>query len=66
MNMLTFEDSLTREDMKNQATTNMKIQEVLNNLDIDIFCGIYMKNDKFLTNSSIVNFHFTKSSHWII
>ena len=29
-------------------------------------CGIYMRDDKFITTSGIVNLHPTKGTHWVM
>ena len=29
-------------------------------------CGIYMRDDKFTTDSGIVNLHPTKGTHWVM
>ena len=52
-NYLSFKDFVEKYRLKNEATSNVKIKEILNELNIP--CGIYMRDDKFNTTSGIVN-----------
>ena len=59
-NYLSFKDFVEKYGLKNEATSNVKIKEILNELNIP--CGIYMRDDKFNTTSGIVNLHPTKGT----
>ena len=50
--------------LKNEATSNVKIKEILN--EINIPCEIYMRDDKFTTPSGTVNLHPTKGTQWVM
>ena len=50
--------------IKNEATSNVKITEVLDKLTIP--ARVYMRDEKFTTPSGIVNLHPTKGSHWVM
>ena len=64
MNYLSFKQFVEKYGLKNEATSNVKIKETLNELKIP--CGIYMRDDKFTTTSGIVNLHPTKGTHWVL
>ena len=64
MNYLSFKEFVEKYRLKNVATSIVKIKEILN--EIDILCGIYMRDDKITTDSGIVNLHPTKGTHWVM
>ena len=61
MKYLSFKEFLEKYGLKNEATSNVKIKEILKRLrasgELNIPCGIYMRDDKFTTDSGIVNLH---------
>ena len=57
---LSFKEFVEKYGLKNEATSNVKIKEIPNELNIP--CGIYMRDDKFNTTSCIVNLHPTKGN----
>ena len=61
---LSFKEFVEKYGLKNEATSNVKIKEIPNELNIP--CGIYMRDDKFNTTSCIVNLHPTKGTHWVM
>ena len=63
-NYLSFKDFVEKYGLKNEATSNVKIKEILNELNIP--CGIYMRDDKFNTTSGIVNLHPSVGTHWVM
>ena len=63
-NYLSFKDFVEKYGIKNEATSNVKIKEILNELNIP--CGIYMRDDKFNTTSGIVNLHPSVGTHWVM
>ena len=69
-NYLSFKDFVEKYGIKNEATSNVKIKEILDRLgassELNIPCGIYMRDDKFNTTSGIVNLHPTKGTHWVM
>ena len=67
---LSFKEFVEKYGLKNEATSNIKIKEVLDTLcasgKLTIPVGIYMRDDKFTTTSGIVNLHPTKGTHWVM
>ena len=63
-NYISFRDFVEKYGLKNEATSNVKIKEILNELNIP--CGIYMRDDKFNTTSGIVNLHPSVGTHWVM
>ena len=61
---MSFKEFVEKYELKNEATSNVKIKEVLDKLTIP--AGIYMRDDKFTTTSGIVNLHPTKGTHWVM
>ena len=50
--------------MRNKATSNIKIQQVLSSLSLkDV--GIYLRDGPFESNIGIVNLHPSKGTHWV-
>ena len=64
MNCLSFKEFVDKYGLKDEATSNLKIKEVLDKLTIPV--GIYMRDDKFTTTAGIVNLHPTKGTHWVM
>ena len=64
MNYLSFKEFVNKYGLKNEATSNVEIKEILKLMNTS--CGIYMRDDKFITTSGIVNLHQTKGTHWVM
>ena len=64
MNYLSFKEFVNKYGLKNEATSNVEIKEILKLMNTS--CGIYMRDDKFITTSGIVNLHPTKGKHWVM
>ena len=64
MNYLSFKEFVNKYGLKNEATSNVKIKEILKLMNTS--CEIYMRDDKFTTTSGIVNLHPTKGTHWVM
>ena len=63
--MITFSDFFQKKNLKNKATSNIKIHQLssslgLNNVDI------YLRDGSFESDIGIVNLHPTKRRHWVI
>ena len=65
MKFLSFKEFIEKYRLANEATSNVKIKEILKLMSITE-CGIYMRDDKFTTNSGIVNLYPTKGTHWVM
>ena len=64
MNYFSFKEFVDKYNLKDEATSNIKIKEVLGR--IKILVGIYMRDDQFTTTSGIVNLHPTKGKLWVL
>ena len=62
--MITFNDFVHKNKLKNEATSNIKIQKVLASIGLD-YVGIYLRDGPFQTNIGIVNLHPSKGTHWV-
>ena len=62
--ILTFNDFIKKYKLKNKATSNIKIQQVLNSIGLNNV-GIYLRDGPFSTDIGIVNLHPSKGSHWV-
>ena len=62
--MMTFNEFIKECKLKNKATSNIKIQQVLSSLSLD-GVGIYLRDDSFQSSSGIVNLHPSKGTHWV-
>ena len=51
-------------DLKNKATSNIKIQKILTSIGLDNV-GIYLKDGLFSSDIRIVNLHPLKGTHWV-
>ena len=63
--MLKFKEFIKEFNLKNKATSNIKIKQVLDELRIKN-CKIYMRDDNFTTSVGIVNLHPYKGTHWVL
>ena len=62
--MMTFNDFVKKYNLKNKATSNIKIQQVLSSLSLkDV--GIYLRDGPFSSDIGIVNLHPSKGTHWV-
>ena len=62
--MLSFNDFVKKFDLKNKATSNIKIQKVLTSIGLDNV-NIYLRDGPFSSDIGIVNLHPSKGSHWV-
>ena len=65
MHYLSFKEFVDKYGLKDEATSNVKIKEILGTLKLNS-TGICMRDDKFTTTSGIVNLHPTKETHWVM
>ena len=62
--MITFNDFIKKFNLKNKATSNKKIQQVLSSLSLkDV--RIYLRDGPFSSDVGIVNLHPSKGTHWV-
>ena len=62
---LSFKEFFEKYGQKNEATSNVKIKEILDILKLNS-TGIYMRDDKFTTPSGKVDLHPSKGTHWVM
>ena len=62
--MMTFIDFIKKYKLKNKATSNIKIQQVLSSLSLNDV-GIYLRDGSFKSDIGIVNLHPSKGTHWV-
>ena len=62
--ILTFNDFILKHNLKNKATSNIKIQQILSCLGLSDI-GIYLRDGPFSTDFGIVNLHPSKGTHWV-
>ena len=63
--ILTFNDFVLKHNLKNKATSNIKIYEVLKNIGLDTKVEIYLGDGSFSTDIGIVNLHPSNRTHWV-
>ena len=61
---MTFNEFIKNYNLRNKATSNIKIQQVLSYLGLSDV-GIYLRDGLFLSDIGIVNLHPLKGSHWV-
>ena len=62
--MISFIDFVRKYNLKNKATSNIKIQQVLSSLSLNDV-GIYLRDGPFKIDVRIVNLHPSKGTHWV-
>ena len=62
--MMTFNDFIKKYNLRNKATSNIKIQQLLSTLSLNDV-GIYLRDGPFSSNIGIVNLHPSKGTHWV-
>ena len=62
--MITFIDFIKKYNLRNKATSNIKIEQVLNSIGLNNI-GIYLRDWPFKSDIGIVNLHPSKGTHWV-
>ena len=62
--MMTFKDFTKKHNLRNRATSNLKIQHVLSSLSLDDVV-IYLTDGPFSNGIGIVKLHPSKRTHWV-
>ena len=62
--MMTFNESIKKFNLKNKATSNIKIQQVLSPLSLNNV-GTYLRDGPFESDIEVVNLHSSKGTHWV-
>ena len=63
--MMRFNDFVKKYNLKNKATSNIKICEVLKNIGLDTKVKIFLRDGPFESDIGIVNLHPSKGTHWV-
>ena len=61
---MNFNNFVYKNNLKNRATSNIKIQQVLSALSLDDV-GIYLRDEAFKSDIGVVNLHPSKGTHWV-
>ena len=61
---MTFNDFIKKYNLKNKATSNIKIQQVLDSIGLDNV-NIYLRDGPFKSDIGIVNLHPFEGTHWV-
>ena len=59
-----FNDFIKKYNLRNKATSNIKIEQVLNSIGLNNV-GIYLRDGPFKSNIGLVNLHPSKGTHWV-
>ena len=60
-----FNEFVHKHNLKNKATSNIKLYEVLEKLGLDSKVKIFLGDGPFSTDMGIVNLHRSKGTHWV-
>ena len=63
--MLMFKDFIKKYNLRNKATSNIKLYEVLKKIGLDSKVVIYLRDGDFSSSYGIVNLHLSRGSHWV-
>ena len=63
--MMTFNDFDKKYNLKNKATSNVNIYEVLKKIGLDSKVGIYLRGGPFSSDNGVVNLHPSEGTHWV-
>ena len=61
---MTFNEFIKKHNLKNKATSNIKMQQVLSSLSLNDV-GIYLRDGPFESDIGIVNLHPSRGTHWV-
>ena len=62
---MSFNDFVHKYNLKNKATINLYLYEVLKKIGLDSKVGIYLRDGTFESDIGIVNLHPSKGTHWV-
>ena len=62
--MISFNEFIKKYKLKNKATSNLKIQNILSSLSLNDI-GIYLRDGPLKSDIGIVNLHPSKGTHWV-
>ena len=62
--MMSLNEFIKKHNLRNKATSNTKIQQVLNSIRLNNV-EIYLRDGPFSSDIGIVNLHPSKGTHWV-
>ena len=62
--MITLNDFVHKHNLKNKATSNIKIQQIIDSIGLHNV-KIYLRDGPFSSDIGIVNLHPSKGTHWV-
>ena len=62
--MITFNDFVLKHNLRNKATSNIKIQQVLDSMRLN-YIGIFPRDGPFSSDIGKDNLHPSKGTHWV-
>ena len=63
--MMAFNDYIKKDILKNKATSNIKIQQIVPSIGLDNV-DIYLRDGPFSSDIGNVSLHPSRKNHWII
>ena len=63
--MITFNEFIKNYGLKNKATSNVKIYEVLKDIGLDSKVGINLRDGPFSSDIGVKILHPSKGTHWL-
>ena len=63
--MMSFNDFVHKYNLKDKATSNLKLYEVLKKIGLDSKVGNYLRDGPFSSNIGTINLHPSRSTHWV-
>ena len=61
---MTFSDFVQKYKLKNKATSNIKLQQIVSSLGLNDV-GIYLRDRPFQSDIGILKLHTSKGTHWV-
>ena len=62
--MMTFNDFIHKYKLKNKATSNIRIQQILSFIGL-VNVGIHLEDGPISSDVGIANLHPSKKTHWV-
>ena len=62
--MMTFNDFIKKYNLRNKATSNVKLQQVLSSLSLNDV-GVCLRDGPYGSDVGIVNLHPSEGTHWV-
>ena len=62
---MSFKDFVHKYKLKNKATSNIKVQQILSYLSLNDL-GIHLRDGLFASEIGVVNLQPSKGTHWVV